>query len=297
MSVLSLHNIHRSFGAPRPALSGVSLTVNAGEVLGLIGKNGAGKSTLLKVAMALLHADQGSVQVFGLDPWRHWVEVKRRIGFVPEDESAFVRTQIRQLLDLHAALYPGWDARLAERLLGPLARHTGERLDRLSKGQVRRLLLTCALAHRPELLVLDEPGSGLDPSSRREFLELAVELLNDSGSTIVFSSHHMGDIERIATRVVVLDQGEAVLDEALDTLKEEYCVALLPALERPALEVLATQPGFVRYRARGATSSAVFKQAPEAAAVQIRQALGLGDVRCTRVGLEEFFINLVGGES
>ena len=143
---------------------------------------------MLNVALGLLHADRGSVQVFGLDPRQHPVEVKRRVGLVPEDENIFVRVSIRRLFELHAALYPSWDETLATRLLGALAQDTSVHIDRLSKGQARRVILTCAMAHRPELLLLDEPAGGLDPSARREFLELAIELLNDAGSTILFSS-------------------------------------------------------------------------------------------------------------
>jgi ABC-2 type transport system ATP-binding protein len=296
MSVLSLEDIHRSFGAERPALRGVSLTANKGEVLGLIGKNGAGKSTLIKVALGLLHADQGSVRVFGLDPWEHPVEVKRRVGFVPEDENVFVKAKVQQLLDLHSALYPGWDGQLAARLLGALARDPSARLDTLSKGQARRVMLTCAMAHRPDLLLLDEPAGGLDPSSRREFLELAIELLNDTGSTIVFSSHHMGDIERIAGRVVIIDEGQKLVDQELDVLKEGYCVALLPSLQGAQLAALASVPGFVRQRSVGNGVHAVIADAPEAASARLAQSLGLSGVRCVRTNLEELFVTLVGGE-
>ncbi|HKO91964.1 MAG TPA: ABC transporter ATP-binding protein [Polyangiaceae bacterium] len=296
MSVLSLQDIQRSFGKAR-ALSGVSLNVQQGEVVGLIGRNGAGKSTLLNVALGLLHADRGSVRVFGLDPRQHPVEVKRRVGLVPEDESVFVNASIQRLFELHAALYPSWDEALAMRLLGPLAQDRSARLDGLSKGQARRVLLTCAMAHRPELLLLDEPAGGLDPSARREFLELAIELLNDAGSTILFSSHHMGDIERIAGRVVVLDQGQKLLDEELDALKENYSVAPLPALTPDQLAALERVPGFLRARPRGEALHAVFACEPEAAAAALVQHLGIANVRCARVNLEELFIHLVGGQA
>jgi ABC-2 type transport system ATP-binding protein len=295
MTVLSLREIHRSFGKAQ-ALRGVNLSVQQGEVVGLIGRNGAGKSTLLNVALGLLHADRGSVQVFGLDPRQHPVEVKRRVGLVPEDESVFARASIRRLLDLHAALYPSWDEELAMRLLGPLARDPSARIERLSKGQARRVLLTCAMAHRPELLLLDEPAGGLDPSARREFLELAIELLNDAGSTILFSSHYMGDIERIAGRVVVLDQGQLLLDEELDVLKESYCVATLPSLAPEQLAALEGLPGLLRARLRGDAMFAVFAREPEAAAATLAQ-LGIENARCARVNLEEFFIHLVGDEA
>jgi ABC-2 type transport system ATP-binding protein len=294
MSVLSVRDIHRSFGKVQ-ALRGVSLSAKQGEVVGLIGKNGAGKSTLLKIALGLLHADQGTVQVFGLDPRQRPVEVKRRIGYVPEDENVFARARIQQLLELHAALYPSWDEKLAARLLGALVRDTSARVDRLSKGQARRVMLACAMAHRPELLLLDEPAGGLDPSARREFLELAIALLNDTGSTILFSSHYMGDIERIAGRVIVLDQGQTLVDEELDVLKEKYCVALLPSLAPDQLAALEALPGFLRQQARGEALYAVFALAPDAAAATLAQRLDLQDVRCARVNLEELFIHLVGG--
>jgi len=296
MSVLEMQDIQRSFGKVQ-ALRGVSLSVQPGEVVGLIGRNGAGKSTLLKIALGLLHAERGSVQVFGLDPWQDPVEVKRRVGLVPEDDNVFLGVSIRQLCDLHGVLYPSWDEALAQRLLGALAQDMSVRIDRLSKGQARRVMLTCAMAHRPELLLLDEPAGGLDPSARREFLELAIELLNDAGSTIVFSSHYMGDIERIAGRVVVLDQGQKLLDEELDALKERYCVAALPSLAPDRLAALQGLPGLLRTRPRGDAVHAVFALEPETAAAAIGQQLGIEHVQCARVNLEELFIHLVGGQT
>jgi ABC-2 type transport system ATP-binding protein len=295
MSVLKLEDVHRSF-AGRPALAGVSLEVGQGEVVGLVGRNGAGKSTLLRLAVGLLHTDRGSVRILGLDPWRDALEVKRRIGYVPDDDKSLGNTTARQLLDVHAALYPKWDEPLAQRLLGPLAKRTDVRLDRLSKGQARRVLLSCAIAHHPELLLLDEPAGGLDPSARREFLELALELLAEDGASIVFSSHHMTDIERIAGRVVMLDHGVKLLDQELDALKQEHCLALLPELSGTQLAALDQVPGFVRRHARGTAWHAVFAREPAGADAELRQQLGVADVRCVRLTLEDLFVNLVGGE-
>jgi ABC-2 type transport system ATP-binding protein len=295
MSVLTFDRVHRSF-AGRAALAGVSLEVGRGEVVGLVGRNGAGKSTLLRVALGLLHADRGSVRVLGRDPWRDAVEVKRRVGYVPDEEKSMGSTTARQLLDVHAALYPNWDEPLAQRLLGPLARQTETRLDSLSLGQRRRVFLACAIAHHPELLLLDEPAGGLDLSARREFLELAIELLNDDGASIVFSSHHMSDVERIAGRVVLIDRGIKLLDQELDVLKQEHCLALLPALSDGQLAALEQVPGFVRRRARGSGWHAVCAREPAGAEAELRQRLGVADVRCVHVNLEDLFVNLVGGE-
>ena len=294
MSVLTFENVQRSFGSRR-ALAGVSLEVGRGEVVGLVGRNGAGKSTLLRVAVGLLHAERGSVRILGLDPSRDAVEVKRRIGYVPDQEKNLGSTTLKQLLDVHAALYPTWDEPLAQRSLGALARQMDTRLDQLSKGQLQRVLLSCAVAHHPELLLLDESASGLDPIARREFLELAIELLNDDGASILFSSQQMTDIERIAGRIVILDQGVKLLDQQLDAL-EQHCLALLPELSPAQHAALQQLPGFLRCRPRGSAWHAVFAREPASAEAELRQRLGLADARCVRVNLEELFVNLVAGE-
>jgi ABC-2 type transport system ATP-binding protein len=296
MAILQLEDVRRSYDR-EPALRGVSLSVAPGDVLGLIGRSGAGKTTLLRIAAGLLKPDVGSVTLFGLDPWRHSVEVKRRLGYVAESQTVPPRLSASALIELHRDLYPSWDRELERVLLGRLAIPASKAIGSLSKGEARKVLLLCAIAHRPELLILDEPAGGLDPAARREFLELSIELLANDGSTILFSSHHMTDVERIASRLVVIERGEKVVDSELATFQQEHCVAVLPLPAPPEVERLRSVAGFVRSRSRGSSLYAVFRREPGELKSELSERLQLADVAISRLSLEEMFVAFVGAES
>jgi ABC-2 type transport system ATP-binding protein len=146
-------------------------------------------------------------------------------------------------------------------------------------------------------LILDEPAGGLDPAARREFLELSIELLSQEGSTILFSSHHMTDVERIANRLVVLERGDKIVDTELSTFQQEHCVAVIPTPAPPVSEQIRAVSGFVRGRSRGTSLYAVFRREPRELRQELSEQLRLEDVNCRRTSLEEMFVALVGAES
>lgn len=297
MTLIELNSVMRSYGDKR-GLNGIDLQVRQGEVVGLIGPNGAGKSTLLRIMLGLIKPSAGKVAVFGVDPWVQPELVKARTGYVSESRDEQERASIAELLALHQSLYPEFDRDLAKRLLGPLASDPKQRIHQLSKGQAGRAMLACAMAHRPELLLLDEPAGGLDPSLRRDFLEHAIEVMSEAGTTIVLSSHYLNDIERIANRVVVLEAGKVRLDAELDALREEYCLALfdVPSGDDAQRITMRTQldalDGFLAWRVRHRRAQAVFHRSADAA----RAALATQgiDATCTNSNLEEVYIALVG---
>jgi ABC-2 type transport system ATP-binding protein len=297
MKIVEFENVHRAYRQGADVLHGVTFAIESGQVVGLLGRNGAGKTTLIRIAMGMLEARQGSVRLFGLDPREKPVEVKRRVGYVAEDQILPPFLRVREVVDLHRRLFPTWDAALADDLAARFRLPAGERIGRLSKGQARQAALLCAIAHRPELLVLDEPAGGLDPAARREFLETSIRLLNESGSTILFSSHYMSDVERVADRVVLIHEGRLLLDQGSDALREQHCVALVPrgaTVSRDALLRLAACRGV---RERSDALHAVFALAPSGAAALLERELGVIGARCRAVDLEEMFIELVGGQS
>ena len=158
MSVLALNNIHRSFEPGVPVLAGVDLTVNGGEVVGLLGRNGAGKTTLIHIAMGMLRQKEGTVEVFGLDPHEQPVEVKRRIGFVSENQNLPAFLKVREVIELHRALFETWDDEMAGRLVDRFGLRPGARIKNLSKGQARQVALDVGqsaylVEHR-----IDHPG-------------------------------------------------------------------------------------------------------------------------------------------
>ena len=184
--ILELRSVARSFKRGTPVLDGVTFSMSEGEVVGLLGRNGAGKTTLINIAMGLLYPHAGEVRVFGISPTRDPVAVKKRVGYVSEDQVLPASATIAEMIALHRRLFPTWDTALETELLDRfgLAGNTA-RIGRLSKGQARQVALLCAVCHRPELLLLDEPAGGLDPVARREFLETSIQLLNREGSAIL----------------------------------------------------------------------------------------------------------------
>ena len=293
-SVLEFGNVYRSYSPGRPVLAGVSFSLGAGEVLGLLGRNGAGKSTLIRIAMGLLVPHEGEVRVFGLSPTVSPVEVKRRIGYVAEDQVLPPAASVEEILSFHRMLFPKWDGGLEKQLLERFGLATGVKIRNLSKGQARQVALLCALSHRPELLILDEPAGGLDPAARREFLEASIQLLNREGSAILFSSHHMNDVERLGGRVVLLDKGTVVLDDDLDQLREGVSVALMAARAGLA-EQVGTVPGCMRVREERGELHVIVRGDRDLTRERLRVLADGVEVQCSQVPLEELFVEMVGG--
>ena len=296
MSVLALTDIHRSFEPGVPVLDGVDLEVQAGEVVGLLGRNGAGKTTLIHIAMGMLRQQQGSVEVFGLDPHRRPVDVKRRVGFVSENQVLPSFLKVYEIIDLHRTLFPTWDEDMANEFVERHHIRLNVRVKTLSKGQARQVALLCALCHKPELLLLDEPAGGLDALARREFLESAIQALSDSGTTIVFSSHYLSDVERLAGRVVMLHDAKVLIDNTIDELHESFSIALVPHRPQGTSDALLALPECLGVRARTDAVHAVFRLDPDDACALITDKLGVTDAHCRTAGLEEMFIEIAGGE-
>jgi len=294
-NVLQFHEVVRAYQPGVPVLNGVTFAAAEGEVVGLLGRNGAGKTTLIRIALGMLHPQSGEVRVFGVHPLDDPVAVKKRIGYVAEEQMLPRRSSVAELIAFHRYLFPSWDERMARDLLDRFQLPERARIGRLSKGEARQVALLCAVCHRPELLLLDEPASGLDPAARREFLEVSIQLLNREGSTILFSSHYMNDVERIGERIVLLDEGKVRIDAAMDRLREDFCLALAPDVAVESAALLENVPGCMRARLVGDEWHAVFQG--DAADVQKRLSASLGrnSLRCVRLPLEELFVELLGG--
>jgi len=295
-AILEFQNVSRSFKSGVPVLNGVTFAMAEGEVLGLLGRNGAGKTTLIRIAMGMLFPHQGGVRVFGLSPTDEPVAVKKRIGYVAEDQILPVGSNIADLISLHRYLFPSWDQALERQLLDRFRLSRSSKIKQLSKGQARQAALVCAVCHRPDLLILDEPAGGLDPAARREFLETSIQLLNREGTAILFSSHHMTDVERLGGRIVLLDDGKVRLDRQLDQIHEDHCVAMIPRRGIVPAAAIESLPGCLRVRPVFDDWHAVFQGAPDAVHRQLQQSLAIDGIRCVSVPLEELFVELVGND-
>ena len=202
------------------ALDGIDLQVPQGAVYVLAGANGAGKSTLLRSLLNLVRPDGGRAEVLGLDPRTQGAQARAQIGYVPEGPDTGSRwMRVGDLLKHHAAYYPTWDASYAARLSRILEIRLDRRMGRLSKGQARRVQLVLALAHRPPLLLLDEPTDGLDPVARDEVLGLLAEHLADTGCSVLISTHLVYEIERLVDHLGVLRSGRLVAQLPLQQLQ------------------------------------------------------------------------------
>lgn len=213
--ILEIHDLKRSYGK-KVALDGVSLSVPAGGVFGLLGGNGAGKTTVLRHTLGLLAAQSGSVRVFGLDPVADPVGTLARIGYLSENRDLPDWMRIHQLISYSQAFYPNWDPDYAESLRNLFELDPKAFVRSLSRGQRARAGLLVALAHRPDLLILDEPSSGLDPVVRRDILGAIIRTIADEGRTVLFSSHLLDEVERVADRIAILHQGRIQLCARMD---------------------------------------------------------------------------------
>lgn len=219
--IVDVRRVTRQFGN-KTALDDLSLSVPRGGVFGLIGGNGAGKTTLIKHLLGMLKAQSGSVRVFGLDPVENPVGTLGRIGYLSEDRDLPNWMRVGELMRYTQAFYPNWDERYAEELREAFDLDINARVKNLSRGQRARAGLLVALAHRPELLVLDEPSSGLDPVVRRDILGAIIRTIADEGRTVLFSSHLLDEVERVADRVAIIHQGRIMLTASMDEIKESH---------------------------------------------------------------------------
>jgi len=219
--IIDVQRVTRQFGS-KTALNDVSLTVPRGGVFGLIGGNGAGKTTLIKHILGLLKAQHGSVRVFGLDPVQNPVGTLGRIGYLSEDRDLPDWMRVGQLMSYTQAFFPNWDEKFAEELRDAFDLDARAFVKNLSRGQRARAGLLVALAHRPELLVLDEPSSGLDPVVRRDILGAIIRTIADEGRTVLFSSHLLDEVERVADRIAIIHEGRVLLTSSMDEIKDQH---------------------------------------------------------------------------
>jgi len=220
-NTIEISHLGRRF-AKTVALDDVSLNVPQGIVMGLIGENGAGKTTLIKHVLGLLKARSGSVRVFGLDPVRDPVGVLGRIGYLSETRDLPEWMRVGELMRYSRPFYPTWDRAYAEELRETFELDSHQKIKTLSKGQRARTALLIALAHRPDLLLLDEPSTGLDPIVRRDILSAIIRTVADEGRTVLLSSHLVDEVERVADSVAIIHHGRMVLTDSVENIKENH---------------------------------------------------------------------------
>ena len=230
-AVIAVSDVTRRFGA-KTALDRVTLTIPRGGVYGLVGANGAGKTTLIKHILGLLRAESGDVRIFGMDPTKDPKGVLSRIGYLSEENDLPGWMRVGELIRYSKAFYPGWDDAYADELRTTFGLDNAAKIKNLSKGQKARAGLVIALAYRPELLLLDEPSSGLDPIVRRDILAAVIRTIADEGRTVLFSSHLLDEVEQVADHVTMIREGRIVMSAPLGEIKESHRVdGRVPSLD------------------------------------------------------------------
>lgn len=217
---ISIRNLSKSF-KPQQVLHQLDWKVEAGSIVGLLGRNGAGKSTLMECLLGLRDGDAGSeVRLFGEDINHLSDATKAKIGYVPQASDLFEWLTPRQMLAYFKALYTRWNDAKVDALMQRWELPYDKITSKFSGGQKQRLSIIRALAHDPQLLILDEPVASLDPAARRDFLREIVDSVMDQNTTIVFSTHILSDLERVAMKVAFLSKGKIVHQQMLDDLME-----------------------------------------------------------------------------
>lgn len=226
-AILTTRSLVRSYGDMR-VVDGLDLTVRAGEVYGFLGRNGAGKTTTIRMLMGIVRADAGTIGILGSTVSRPTVAHKKLIGYVAQEQHFYPWMTCRQVVDFVRGFYDRWDERELARLFQVFQLPSERKVSQLSQGMRMKLALALAIAPRPPLLILDEPTAGLDPVARREFLEFVDNQARATGQTVFFSSHLIDEVERVASRVGIIEAGRMVYEGSIADLRATVRAVSLP---------------------------------------------------------------------
>jgi ABC-2 type transport system ATP-binding protein len=267
----------------------MSFGVAPGDVIGVLGKNGAGKTTLLELMLGFTAPTGGEVRVFGHHSHSLPGNIKARVGFVPQQDELIDQLRVGDQLRVVASFYPHWDFALIDRLCGEWGVDRNARIGSMSVGERQKLSILLAFGHKPELLILDEPVASLDPIARRQFLEQLLTISTDGQRSIVFSSHIVSDIERLANRIWILKEGRFDWQGDLDSLKESIVRLHIrgSGTELPALTI----PGVLTMRREGAFGTAVVRDWTPDAHDALEKSAAV-QIEVEALGLEEIFVEL-----
>jgi ABC-2 type transport system ATP-binding protein len=218
MNVIEIKNLTKTYGKAR-GISNISFHVEEGEIFGFIGPNGAGKSTTIRTLLSLIYPTSGSATIFGKDTVKFAPEIKKEIGYLPSEVFYYDNMRVKDLLKYSASFYKKDCSKRIKELAEIMDLDINKKIDDLSFGNKKKVGIVQGLLHEPKLIILDEPTSGLDPLMQQKFFDLLKEE-NKKGTTILFSSHILSEVQKMCDRVAIIKEGQIVKVEKISTLKE-----------------------------------------------------------------------------
>jgi ABC-2 type transport system ATP-binding protein len=290
---IELIDLTKRFGRTL-AVNNLSLTIPRGGTFGLIGPNGAGKSTTIKMLMGMLSISAGRANVLGVDIAADPVQVKQRVGYVPEVHHIYRWMRIREAIGFCKSCFRTWNDETCRELVELFGLDLEKKVKHLSKGTQVKLALLLAVSHEPELLLLDEPLSGLDPIAREDFLEGVLRTICDRGQTVLISSHVLDDVRRLADRVGILYEGRLVLHGDIDELltsTKRICATL-----RDGSQPKETPEGTIWQRIQGREWTITVRDFSAEKVQQVQAIDGVEHVNVIDLGLEELFKDFIRGQ-
>lgn len=221
-NLLEIENARKTYESF--TLDDVSLTLPPGYIMGMIGPNGAGKTTLIKLIMNAVRRDKGTIRLFGSDNHINAETARKRIGFVQDEQAFYGHLTLASMKSIIAGFYPNWDEEAFQQLVERFNLPLSKRVMALSRGMTTKFALSLALSHHAELLILDEPTTGLDPASRRELLSIMAEYIEDGTRSVLFSTHITSDLERVADFITLIQAGKLVFSSEKDEISAKWAL-------------------------------------------------------------------------
>jgi ABC-2 type transport system ATP-binding protein len=290
---LELVGLTKRFGRTL-AVDRLSLTIPRGSVFGLLGPNGAGKSTTIRMLMGMLAPSDGQARVLGIDVAADPVEVKQRVGYVPETHHIYRWMRVGEVLGFCKSCFRKWNDQTCRELVELFGLDLEKKVKHLSKGTQVKLALLLAVAHEPELLLLDEPLSGLDPIAREEFLDGVLRTICERGQTVLISSHMLDDVRRLADTVGFLYEGRLLLQDNLDALLAS--TKRISATLRDGCRPTQAPDGTIWQRIEGREWIVTLRDFTPEKLGQIQATEGVEHANVIDLGLEELFKDLIRGQ-
>ena len=286
---IELQGVCKSFRRTQ-VLSNLTMRVERGKTFAFLGRNGAGKTTSIRMLLGLLKCDQGEVRVLGIDPAIDPLQVRARVGYLAEDQQMYGWMRVEEIVRFVAPFYAMWDHDLALKYLREFELPLATKVKHLSKGQNVRLGLVLALAHRPELVILDDPALGLDPVMRKQFNRDLITHLQGEGRTVFYSSHLLYEVEPVADEVAILDGGRLVRQADTETLRRDVKQFVL---DRAALAAVRDDMSVLELQRAGEDVAATVQNASAVRALLDREGIGY---RVNDLNLDEIFAVYVAGK-